>query len=219
MDRIEILYKHVLPGMRGIEIGACHSPLPVHYGVDVTYVDRHTMEELRSAYRDPSMRDLRHVVDDAETLSKFPDSSQDFVATSHVLEHAKDPIGTLLTWIRVTRPGGIIYAAVPLKDECFDRKRDAVSIEHLLACHAGPFQAEPHYREYLSKVDNLSGESLEAKIKENLATDYNIHFHAFNEKSWCDLFTHFLFARPGHSYEVLESHVLGHEMVWVLKRS
>jgi SAM-dependent methyltransferase len=214
MERCELLTRHLKPGWAGIEIGACHQPIPLPPDIRIQYVDRLSQEALTQAYRN-SPTPLNHVVDDGETLLKFRDSSQHFVLTSHVLEHAKDPIGMLETWMRVLKPGGIIAAAVPLKDECFDRHRQAVSLDHLLDCHLDPFDADAHYREYLSKVDNLTGDALEAAIRLNIETDYNIHFHAFNEASWDQLFA----CVCGLSFTVLERERAGHELLWVLQKN
>lgn len=46
----------------------------------------------------------------------FDDNSQDFVYSSHVLEHIGDVAGahsTIIDWFRVTKPGGFIIIVVP----------------------------------------------------------------------------------------------------------
>ncbi len=43
----------------------------------------------------------------------FLNNSQDFVYSSHVLEHVGDPVGTLEEWFRVIKPGGHIFVVVP----------------------------------------------------------------------------------------------------------
>lgn len=50
---------------------------------------------------------------DAATLP-VPDESEDFVVSSHVLEHTTDVARTLLDWFRVVRKGGILHIVVPL---------------------------------------------------------------------------------------------------------
>ncbi len=60
------------------------------------------------------------------------DESQDFVVSSHVLEHFANPIKTLLEWDRVIRPMGIIFMIVPHKERTFDKKRERTPLVHLI---------------------------------------------------------------------------------------
>lgn len=189
---------------RGIEIGPGMHPLQLD-GRDLLYVDK----------PDPFPRaaGIRVIEDDAERLSTFVDGRLDFVASSHVLEHCKSPIRALTSWLRVLRQDGIIWAAVPLKDHCFDRDRAAVTFDHLVRCHE-LFEPEPHYREYLSKVDKLTGEDLENRIGYCLAHDSNIHYHAWDHAAWWEFFS-----RMEHGFRIMESVTLGHEMIWVLRKA
>src|SRR4029079_14144421 len=45
-----------------------------------------------------------------------PDGSQDYVLSSHVIEHVTDTIGAFLEWKRVLRPGGIVFMVFPKRD-------------------------------------------------------------------------------------------------------
>ena len=53
------------------------------------------------------------VVDDANYLKRFRDESLDFVVANHVLEHVVDFLGTLATFHRVLRKGGVAFVALP----------------------------------------------------------------------------------------------------------
>ncbi len=44
---------------------------------------------------------------------KAPDGSQDFVFSSHCLEHLANWQGALLEWRRVLKPGGVLYLYLP----------------------------------------------------------------------------------------------------------
>lgn len=46
----------------------------------------------------------------------FPSNSQDYVYSSHVLEHIEDYMVTINEWVRVTKPGGFIITVVPHRD-------------------------------------------------------------------------------------------------------
>jgi ubiquinone/menaquinone biosynthesis C-methylase UbiE len=72
-----------------------------------------------------------------------PDASQDFVVSSHVLEHFTDPVKALLEWNRVVKPGGVIFMIVPHKDRTFDKVRPRTTLEHLIRDHDAEV-SEPH---------------------------------------------------------------------------
>jgi SAM-dependent methyltransferase len=62
-----------------------------------------------------------------------PDESQDFVVSSHVLEHFTDPVKALLEWNRVVRPGGVIFMIVPHRDRTFEAGLPRTPLEHVIA--------------------------------------------------------------------------------------
>ena len=45
-----------------------------------------------------------------------PNASQDYVISSHVIEHVPDPISAFLEWKRVIRPGGTVLMVFPKRD-------------------------------------------------------------------------------------------------------
>ena len=47
--------------------------------------------------------------------------TQDFVISSHVLEHFENPIAALKEWDRVCKVGGVIFMIVPHKERTFDK--------------------------------------------------------------------------------------------------
>ncbi len=53
---------------------------------------------------------------DAQYLKNLESNSQDFIVSSHCLEHLRDPVEGLYNWIRVTRPGGHLIITVPDED-------------------------------------------------------------------------------------------------------
>jgi SAM-dependent methyltransferase len=50
---------------------------------------------------------------DAQEMAGVPDSEFDFVYSSHCLEHMRDVRVSLSNWIRILKPGGFLYFAVP----------------------------------------------------------------------------------------------------------
>jgi ubiquinone/menaquinone biosynthesis C-methylase UbiE len=62
----------------------------------------------------------------------LPDGSQDFIVSSHVLEHFYNPVKALLEWYRLLRPGGIIFMIVPHKERTFDKPHPRTPLRHLV---------------------------------------------------------------------------------------
>uniref|UniRef100_C6E7H8 Glycosyl transferase family 2 n=1 Tax=Geobacter sp. (strain M21) TaxID=443144 RepID=C6E7H8_GEOSM len=98
-----------LDGLRGLEIGpSSHND----FGLNAKNVGMrdpiYEEEQLRSTGRVARI--------DIEALADripVPNESEDFIFSSHVIEHCPDLINTLLEWFRIVRPGGIIYMIVP----------------------------------------------------------------------------------------------------------
>lgn len=57
----------------------------------------------------------------------FPDNSQQFVYSSHCLEHISDYKQTIKEWLRVVKPGGYIITVVPHRD-LYEKKLELPSI-------------------------------------------------------------------------------------------
>ena len=99
---------------RGIEIGALHNPMPLPDGVEVTYVDRLPVDDLRRQH--PGLAEAALVpvdlVCEAEELSSIPDESQDFVVANQLLEYLDDPLRGLSEMARVLKTGGILHLAL-----------------------------------------------------------------------------------------------------------
>jgi hypothetical protein len=63
------------------------------------------------------------------------EQSQDFIIANHALEHSPDPYGTLKNWLSKLRPAGVIYAAIPIAEKCYDKGRPVTSLQHLVDDH------------------------------------------------------------------------------------
>lgn len=53
---------------------------------------------------------------DAQYMVGVLDNYYDFVYSSHCLEHMKNPVEALRNWVRICKPGGFIFVAVPSED-------------------------------------------------------------------------------------------------------
>jgi SAM-dependent methyltransferase len=183
----------------GIEIGGLHRPLPVYEGASVRYVDRLPTQALREAYPDLKDQPLVEVdiVDDGEKLETIPDESQDFLIANHMLEHARDPIRTVRNFLRVLKPGGILFMAIPDKRFTFDRYRQITAFEHIKRDYLeGPAWSErAHFEEWVMKVPRgaQAPEPLaEAQVRERadavIAKGMSIHFHVWTVVEMMEMF-------------------------------
>jgi SAM-dependent methyltransferase len=133
----------------GIEIGAHDLPIA---GIRPLYLDR--------ALTFAGGRTAADLLADAAQLP-FAESALDYVANSHVLEHLPNPVGALVEWYRVVRPGGWIYMVVPDRRYTFDRPRECTPVTHMLRDHeaATDFRDATHFEDYAMKRE-LEGSHL-----------------------------------------------------------
>lgn len=208
--RRHLALRHLPAGGHGLEIGALHCPLPLPQGARARYVDHLTADELRRLRADagPGIVDT-DLLADGFTLGCIADASQDFVVANHVLEHATDALCALQHWLRVLRPGGVIFVAVPIGERCFDRGRDVTPPDHFLEDRrlsaAGDRAAlrernRIHVEEHLDVAapalarergeawTPLQGEAREREIARLLGADsVQIHHHVFTQESFAAL--------------------------------
>jgi predicted SAM-dependent methyltransferase len=167
----------------GLEIGALHCPLRVPSGVTVRYVDRMDLAALHRHYPELPVEKLVEVdvIDDGEKLVSQPDSSADFIIANHFIEHTEDPLATLASHLRVLRPGGVIYLAVPDRRRTFDERRQPTPLEHIVQDHAeGPARSRrAHQEEWARLVENVSVTEVAARVGALEEDNYSIHFHVW----------------------------------------
>jgi len=129
-----------LDGLKGLEIGAAaHNP----FGLDTLNVDIHSVPPKEFWGDNVFLKEQLQLcgevakVDIVASGDKIPvlDSTQDFVISSHVLEHFPDPIGALVEWYRVVRNGGYIFMIVPHKERTFDKDRERTTLIDLITRH------------------------------------------------------------------------------------
>jgi SAM-dependent methyltransferase len=179
----------------GIEIGGLHRPLQVSHADRVIYVDHLTREELRKVYSELADLDLVEVdvVGTAENLSAFDDASLDFVIANHLLEHLEYPVRALREFIRVLRPGGLIFMALPDKRVTFDRKRQLTTTEHLVQeerMQSAEQTRWDHFMDWAIGVDGSApGPEAEGRAQHLLDIHYSIHMHVWTPDSFLDFLT------------------------------
>jgi predicted SAM-dependent methyltransferase len=205
----------------GLEIGALHNPLRLPRYASVRYVDRMTKEELYKHYPELANKRLVKVdiVDDAEKLLTIPDSSQDFLIANHFLEHTENTFLTIRNLLRVIRPGGCLFMAIPDMRFTFDRDRDPTFLKHLIRDYEeGPsWSREAHYDEWVGIVNKLEGEQARSEKRRLMEMNYSIHFHAWTSADILDFLSYFnrLHAR---AYQVECMERAGEEVISILRK-
>jgi SAM-dependent methyltransferase len=180
----------------GIEIGALNLPLRVPARAHVRYVDYLPAKALAEHWRerigaeDPMV--IPDVVDDGERLEKFRDRSLDFVIANHFIEHTQDPLGTLASHLRVLRPGGVVFMAVPDKRKTFDVLRPVTPLEHLVRDHTeGPqVSREAHYVEWAALVERVPSDEVHPQASRLMDEGLSIHFHTWTPDSYLRMLLH-----------------------------
>jgi len=129
---------------KGIEIGSGGAPM-VKGSMLVDIIDNFS-------------RELPYKVDyfaDAHDLAAIKSSSLDYVCASHVLEHMTNPIRAIREWVRVLRPGGIMWLRIPDKRKTFDRRRERTPLGHLIEDFERnvPVDDPTHIEDFKKKTD------------------------------------------------------------------
>jgi SAM-dependent methyltransferase len=190
---------------RGIEIGALQDPLSLPEHVHVDYVDRLSKSDLIAHYPElpAGMLVEPTILDDGERLGTIRSGSLGFCLANHVLEHVRDPLGTLRHWLRVLERGGIAYVTVPDRSNRFDANRQVTTLAHLVddARRRWPERDHEHFLEWARHAQGVvEPEAAERRARELEAMDYSIHFHVFDRP----LFERVLERACEHGAQILE---------------
>ena len=122
-----------LGNLKGIEIGrGAHRDYALNaINVDAAFHELFAPEQLKYVSTPAK-------VDIVAESSAIPlaDSTQDFVFSSHVLEHVPDPIATLIEWYRLVHNGGYVAMIVPNRSAAeLDRGRPVTTLSELIVAH------------------------------------------------------------------------------------
>ncbi|MEG4144891.1 methyltransferase domain-containing protein [Microcoleus sp. Pol12B5] len=206
----------------GIEVGALHAPLQVPDSVKVHYVDRMSVSDLRKQYPELATVNLveADIVDNGETLSSIADDSWDFAIANHMIEHCQNPIGALENFLRVIKPGGLVYMGVPDKRYTFDIDRPLTSLDHLIRDYKeGPEWSKlGHYEEYVRLVDKTPEEQVAARMQLLLDIDYSIHFHVWTSETFPEMLA-YCQQNLSSSFEIELFQENSGEMIMILRKT
>lgn len=141
-----------LDGLSGLEIGgSSHNP----FGLNTKNVDCCDIEN--NAFKNEEMRLCGKIlpIDIIASGDNIPiqNESQDFIISSHVLEHFYDPIKALKEWYRVIKKGGYIFMIIPHKERCRDKNKERTKLKELIDRHSKQL--------FLRKITKISEKELE----------------------------------------------------------
>ena len=173
----------------GVEVGAGDRPFPVPSHVRVVYGDIRDAASVEDYFKTADVRAGSPI--DAQTFAGIAEASVDFVISAHVIEHLRDPIGSIVNAMRVLKVGGIHILVVPDMRYTFDRNRPETTVEHVLTDFAdgGASTCRKSYEEHLRYVHPyLTGETysepdIQRYADENVKhwREFDCHFHAWTQ--------------------------------------
>jgi len=128
--------------LKGIEIGgAAHNSFHLPNCINVDYTDdMNTVFKLGEEELCGEKMKV-DVVAQGDDLP-FEDESQDYVISSHVMEHFFDPIKALKEWYRVIKPGGFIFIIAPTHYSLAGETRPCTKLQELIDRHEGKLKKE-----------------------------------------------------------------------------
>jgi SAM-dependent methyltransferase len=168
----------------GVEIGALQRKLQLPSGCSIRYIDRMLLADLFEHY--PEMRQYPlqapDLVDNGEQLATIAESSLDFLVANHFFEHSENPIKTMKNFLRVLKPHGILFMAVPDKRYTFDSQRPSTNFATIRAAYqSGVRPDRTHlYREWVELAEMNTGPESESRIAALLQENYSIHFNVWS---------------------------------------
>lgn len=190
----------------GLEVGAGSRPFPVPMDVRVCYGDIRGSASLESYFQSTAIPAGDEI--DAQTFAGVDTGNFDFVISAHVIEHLRDPVGSIVEAVRVLKPGGVLVLAVPDLRYTFDRNRPETTVEHALRDYqdGGVGTTRDGYEEHLRYVHPyLTGENYpEAEIQWQLTEcvrrwpELDVHFHAWTRDGFEALLSSIAELAPFH---------------------
>jgi len=154
----------------GLELGAgAHNPFELPGSRNVApYTAGVLPDELISHQQSEEIRICGHyaVVDLEGHASNIPcdNHSQDYIISSHVIEHVPNVIEAFLHWDKIIKPGGIVFMIFPKRDTLeSDAIRSVTPLEHFISDYEQNVNVDTH-------PDTEPG-------------NYGQHFHVFDLRS------------------------------------
>jgi SAM-dependent methyltransferase len=180
----------------GLEIGAQQVPTKVNpTRARIEYVDRLTADETSVRFAIPRelLVHVTHVSDGAK-LDSVADRSKDFLIANHVLEHFDDPIGGVVEWLRVLKPGGMLFLSLPNHlGNPFDFRRRPPAINHLQRDFRDRdyrvANNRLHYADMVRTIYDFEASNplILATADEWIRLEERHHYHVYDYKTLCGI--------------------------------
>jgi SAM-dependent methyltransferase len=141
--REHALAHQLLDGLTGLEIGAAaHNPFGLRTrNVALPDANEFYEEYSRQEIVVPARVDIRAAAD----AIPVPDRSEDFIISSHVVEHLPNLVAAFVEWDRILRDGGYVFMIVPLKGALpADESRELTSLSHFLEDYEQKMTLDTH---------------------------------------------------------------------------
>lgn len=148
-----------LDGLSGLEIGgSAHNA----FGLKTLNVDYTDSMDTVFKQAEVQLCGEAMKVDIVSKDDKIPvkNNSQDFIISSHVIEHIFDPIGALLEWFRVTKRGGYIFSIVPITSCVPGETRPTTTLQELIDRHSGKIKQTEILNKIVKDNDGILGEAI-----------------------------------------------------------
>lgn len=146
-----------------------------------------TLEEGKCFRYNPDKDAGQQFICEASDLSSIQDTTYEFVASCHTLEHCANPIKALNEWRRVLKPQGWLALVLPHRAGTFDHRRNVTEMEHLLKDYRLRVTEEDttHFGEILEKHDleRDPGQKSRADFEKWIVNNFvnrGAHHHVFD---------------------------------------
>ncbi len=134
----------LLDGLTGLEIGpAAHNP----FGLRTRTVELMESQEFYASVQQNVMGVTPPKVDIWASADRIPlpGQSEDFILSSHVVEHLPNVVAAFVEWNRIVRDGGYIFMIVPLPWALpADQDRELTPFEHFINDYHQDHTLETH---------------------------------------------------------------------------
>jgi glycosyltransferase involved in cell wall biosynthesis/SAM-dependent methyltransferase len=172
--REHALAHQLLDGLTGLEIGAAaHNPFGLRSrNVALPEANEFYAEHSRGEIIVPAAVDIWAPGDNIPV----PDRSEDFVISSHLVEHLPNLIAAFIEWDRILRDGGYVFMIVPLKGALpADNSRELTPLSHFVEDYNQKITLDTH------PTDGVPGERAG-------------HYHTFTPDSLLEV-VHFMYQK------------------------
>jgi SAM-dependent methyltransferase len=190
-------FRHLFENKSGAEIGGpsdIFQPLralpiyPIASKIDdINYSEKIIWVKDREINECEALKMGKRIIAEATKLS-VENGTYDFILSSHMIEHAANPIKVLHEQRRVLKDGGTLVVVAPYAKYTFDHNREVTPLSHMMKDYDNDISEddETHFGEVLSKTDlalyNMGHEGLKERTMNNKV--YRAaHHHVFDEEN------------------------------------